>query len=165
MKLKRFSYVLLISLSLVSAQVSKQKILLSDVSNPKTEIKVLSESEGEITIQFNVDDFYSERLETESGAFSKLTFEGTKSTTELGKSQLPVFRKIIELPYDANPTVEIVSSTIEKFNIAENRSITKTSSDYFELSAKGRVLSFADVYGGKICAALDRQHPRDLFDI
>ena len=27
------------------------------------------------------------------------------------------------------------------------------------------VLSFADLYEGKICAALDRQHPRDLFDI
>ncbi len=26
-------------------------------------------------------------------------------------------------------------------------------------------LSTADLYGGKICAALDRQHPRDLFDI
>lgn len=28
-----------------------------------------------------------------------------------------------------------------------------------------RLLHFADIYGGKICAALDRQHPRDLFDI
>lgn len=27
------------------------------------------------------------------------------------------------------------------------------------------VLSFNDLYAGKICAALDRQHPRDLFDI
>jgi len=27
------------------------------------------------------------------------------------------------------------------------------------------VVSLADLYGGKICAALDRQHPRDLFDI
>ena len=27
------------------------------------------------------------------------------------------------------------------------------------------VLSEPDLYGGKICAALDRQHPRDLFDI
>lgn len=32
---------------------------------------------------------------------------------------------------------------------------------YAELS----VLSKQEVYGGKICAALDRQHPRDLFDI
>lgn len=27
------------------------------------------------------------------------------------------------------------------------------------------VLSFEDLYGGKICAALDRQHPRDLYDV
>jgi len=27
------------------------------------------------------------------------------------------------------------------------------------------VVSLADLYGGKICAALDRQHPRDFFDI
>lgn len=28
-----------------------------------------------------------------------------------------------------------------------------------------KTLSFADLYGGKICAALARQHPRDLFDM
>ena len=27
------------------------------------------------------------------------------------------------------------------------------------------VVSFGQLYGGKICAALDRQHPRDLFDV
>lgn len=31
--------------------------------------------------------------------------------------------------------------------------------------AKINVLSFADLYAGKVMAALDRQHPRDLFDI
>ncbi len=31
--------------------------------------------------------------------------------------------------------------------------------------AKMRVVHFDDLYGGKICAALDRQHPRDFFDI
>ena len=28
-----------------------------------------------------------------------------------------------------------------------------------------QVLSFEELYGGKVCAALDRQHPRDLFDM
>jgi len=28
-----------------------------------------------------------------------------------------------------------------------------------------QVVSFADLYAGKIVAALDRQHPRDLFDV
>lgn len=27
------------------------------------------------------------------------------------------------------------------------------------------VVSLADLYGGKLCAAMDRQHPRDLFDV
>ena len=31
--------------------------------------------------------------------------------------------------------------------------------------AEMQVLSFADLYAGKIVAALDRQHPRDLFDV
>jgi predicted nucleotidyltransferase component of viral defense system len=35
----------------------------------------------------------------------------------------------------------------------------------FEQSVTARVLSSADLYGGKIVAALDRQHPRDLFDV
>lgn len=31
--------------------------------------------------------------------------------------------------------------------------------------AQMQLLSFEDVYAGKLCAALDRQHPRDLFDV
>jgi hypothetical protein len=31
--------------------------------------------------------------------------------------------------------------------------------------AETQVVSFADLYAGKIVAALDRQHPRDLFDV
>lgn len=33
-----------------------------------------------------------------------------------------------------------------------------------EKDIKATVMSFEDVYAGKICAALDRQHPRDLYD-
>ena len=35
----------------------------------------------------------------------------------------------------------------------------------FGVTINARCLSFADCYGSKICAALDRQHPRDLFDV
>ncbi len=47
-----------------------------------------------------------------------------------------------------DPTLRAVSNAVEaEFGFAEIR-----------------VLSFADLYGGKLVAALDRQHPRDLFD-
>lgn len=35
----------------------------------------------------------------------------------------------------------------------------------FKLYAAVQTLSFEDLYGGKLCAALDRQHPRDLYDV
>jgi len=31
--------------------------------------------------------------------------------------------------------------------------------------ARVNLLSFEDIYAGKLCAALDRQHPRDLYDV
>ena len=47
----------------------------------------------------------------------------------------------------------------------EMRTLCQRAQDFFELSIEARTLSFEDLYGGKACAALDRQHPRDLFDI
>ncbi|MGH7808573.1 MAG: nucleotidyl transferase AbiEii/AbiGii toxin family protein [Thermodesulfobacteriota bacterium] len=43
--------------------------------------------------------------------------------------------------------------------------LNKKAEDLFEISVIMQILSFEDLYGGKICAALDRQHPRDLLDI
>ena len=34
----------------------------------------------------------------------------------------------------------------------------------FQMGCRARVVSFSELYGGKISAALSRQHPRDLFD-
>jgi len=47
----------------------------------------------------------------------------------------------------------------------ETRTLCQRAQDFFELSIEASTLSFEDLYGGKACAALDRQHPRDLFDI
>lgn len=35
----------------------------------------------------------------------------------------------------------------------------------FSRFVSANVVSHAELFGGKICAALDRQHPRDLFDV
>ena len=35
----------------------------------------------------------------------------------------------------------------------------------FEAFVETQLVSSGELYGGKICAALDRQHPRDLFDV
>jgi predicted nucleotidyltransferase component of viral defense system len=46
----------------------------------------------------------------------------------------------------------------------ETRSVSAAVEDQFGF-AEMQVVSFADLYAGKFVAALDRQHPRDLFDV
>ena len=43
--------------------------------------------------------------------------------------------------------------------------VTEVVQNEFKKFAAIKVVSQAELYGGKICAALDRQHPRDIFDI
>ena len=62
--------------------------------------------------------------------------------------------------------VKMEVSTILRGSVKEPelRSVTESVENVFG-SAEARVLSFQDIYAGKICAALDRQHPRDFFDV
>ena len=46
-----------------------------------------------------------------------------------------------------------------------NKKLCAKAEEKFELTTSINTLSIEDLYGGKICAALDRQHPRDLFDV
>lgn len=43
--------------------------------------------------------------------------------------------------------------------------LSEKAEDDFEMTVKARIVPLTLLYGGKIAAALSRQHPRDLFDI
>lgn len=47
----------------------------------------------------------------------------------------------------------------------EEQELCEKAQDQFLKFMRINTLSIADLYGGKICAALDRYHPRDLFDL
>ena len=64
-------------------------------------------------------------------------------------------------------TVKIEPNLIIRGSVyaPEERDLCPTAQEHFGAFASAQTLSVADLYGGKICAALDRQHPRDLFDV
>ena len=66
-----------------------------------------------------------------------------------------------------NVTAKIEPNTIIRGTVypSETRSFCEKAKEVFGANVHIQNLSFADLYAGKICAALDRQHPRDLFDI
>lgn len=66
-----------------------------------------------------------------------------------------------------NATVKIEPNQVIRGALfdCEKKDICKKAEDVFEKFVTIKTLSFAELYGSKICAALDRQHPRDIFDI
>lgn len=68
---------------------------------------------------------------------------------------------------DKDATVKIEANTVIRGTVYPpvRKRLCAKAEELFELTLTANTLSFEDLYGGKICAALDRQHPRDLFDI
>jgi len=66
-----------------------------------------------------------------------------------------------------NITVKVEPNLVIRGAVYEPKELTlcKKAQNMFGLSISFLALAKEDLYGGKICAALDRQHPRDLYDI
>ncbi len=74
-------------------------------------------------------------------------------------SKLLVFNK--EARIIIEPNFVLRGSVFE----CETHGLCQSAQDQFLSYFRIKTLSFADIYAGKICAALARQHPRDLFDV
>ncbi|MEA1876822.1 MAG: nucleotidyl transferase AbiEii/AbiGii toxin family protein [Bacteroidota bacterium] len=66
-----------------------------------------------------------------------------------------------------NAQIKIEVNTITRGHIFPTKlmQVVDSVQDKFGKFAAINVVSFAELYGGKICAAIDRQHPRDIFDV
>jgi hypothetical protein len=66
----------------------------------------------------------------------------------------------------SNATIKIEVSPVARGTLhqPETMSVQPSVEDEFGY-AEVQVVSIPDLYGGKLCAAMDRQHPRDLFDV
>jgi len=67
----------------------------------------------------------------------------------------------------AEATIKIESNLVLRGTVFPpvGRELSDHAEALFEVSATANTLAVADLYGGKLCAALDRQHPRDIFDV
>ena len=72
--------------------------------------------------------------------------------------------KLIVRADDAQMKIEVTPVLRGCVYDPATRSVTPRVEETFGF-AEIQVVSFEDLYGGKIVAALDRQHPRDLFDV
>ncbi len=72
--------------------------------------------------------------------------------------------KLLVRQGDTNVKIEVSQVLRGSVYPAEDRQLSARAEKTFGF-ARMPVFSFEDLYAGKICAALDRQHPRDLYDV
>ncbi len=74
-------------------------------------------------------------------------------------------RKLIIIQGDSDIKLEVNTIIRGIYADKEIRELCKTAKNEFEAFVETPLVPFGQLYGGKICAALDRQHPRDVFDV
>ncbi|NLX24793.1 MAG: nucleotidyl transferase AbiEii/AbiGii toxin family protein, partial [Lentisphaerae bacterium] len=103
-----------------------------------------------------------------SGALEQLAVEieaGLPGTTVQGQPVAGVTGRLVVNAENAQIKVEPNFVFRGALFPPETRTLCASAQIEFERFVESRILCEADIYGGKICAALDRQHPRDLFDV
>lgn len=82
----------------------------------------------------------------------------TASASDVGETKFFVRRGRIEVKIEVN---FVIRGTVHPVRRA---SLSRTARDALQSDLEIPVVSLEDMYGGKLVAAMDRQHPRDLFD-
>lgn len=73
--------------------------------------------------------------------------------------------KLFVQSQNAQIKIEVNTTTRGHLHPVKLLQVNDKVQERFKKFAAIQVVSDAELYGGKICAALDRQHPRDLFDV
>ncbi|WP_019540358.1 nucleotidyl transferase AbiEii/AbiGii toxin family protein [Proteiniphilum acetatigenes] len=64
----------------------------------------------------------------------------------------------------ATVKIEVNATKRGLVGATEDKNLCNKAQTEFNMSCKAQIVSFSQLYGGKISAALSRQHPRDIFD-
>ncbi len=81
------------------------------------------------------------------------------SAADMGETRLLVQRDDLSVKVEVNT---VIRGTVHP---PQTMSLTAAASEALMADLELPLLSSEDIYGGKLVAAMDRQHPRDLFDV
>lgn len=102
----------------------------------------------------------SDTLSLSAARLRELGFQTHAPTTaDSNETKLLVRRGAIEVKIEVNFVLRGTVFPVRRLSLAPNAQET------LQADIEIPVVSLEDVYGGKLVAAMDRQHPRDLFDI
>jgi predicted nucleotidyltransferase component of viral defense system len=87
-----------------------------------------------------------------------------KAITGIRVIHKPAIWKLLCTHGDAMVKIEVNGTKRGIIGEVEDRELCEKAQKEFQMGCVARIVPFSLLYGGKIAAALGRQHPRDLFD-
>ncbi len=101
----------------------------------------------------------SDELRDSSVRLQKLGFTVNAAVAQSPETKLLARRDNIEIKVEVNAVLRGVVGKVTQ------RTLVRHAQEVLQAEVDVPVASLEDVYAGKLVAALDRQHPRDLFDV
>jgi hypothetical protein len=83
------------------------------------QVTVLESNFDQVLLDIRIFGFYSEEVETKGGMFNRLSMPECGVTNVEGQPFLPVIRKMVQIPYGAEVSVQVVSSEFEDKTLEE----------------------------------------------
>jgi hypothetical protein len=125
-------------------------------------------------LSVDLDLIYIDHTKQREDAFSDISASVNEMCTGLKRQGFDAFIKpgVRELDSkvfvrDGNTEVKVEINHVMRgvISTVEATSITQAVKDRFKTNVTVPMVSHDEVYAGKLVAAMDRQHPRDLFDV
>lgn len=91
------------------------------VSGPEKtpQFNVIKSDFQEVIFDAQIYGIWSEEVTTKGGIFNQLSIPECGVTNVIGEPNLPMLRKMVQIPFGAEVSVEVVSSEFEEKSLAE----------------------------------------------
>jgi hypothetical protein len=83
------------------------------------QLNVLESNFQQVVFDIRVSGIWSEEMTTKGGVFNRLEIPECGITNVIGEPNLPVLRKMVQIPFGADVSVEVVSSEFQEKSLTE----------------------------------------------
>ena len=87
------------------------------LKDEKTSLKVKENTYTKLRVTSSLNNFTYINVNTPKGIFTELIVPDYGVSNKIGNPKLPVLRKLIEIPQDANIKIKIISYNVEEYNL------------------------------------------------
>ncbi|MGC9337419.1 MAG: C25 family cysteine peptidase, partial [Candidatus Cloacimonadia bacterium] len=115
MKKSLIALILLVGIATISFAESRTISL----GNPERMITITKNDYEKLELEIRLPEIISKDVETEKGMFSNLVIPNTYYIGEIGTPKLPALKKLIEVPFEAEVSVQVDDYSVSEFALSE----------------------------------------------